>query len=298
MRWFLLVFLLFLFLGGCQRDNVARDMRSLIQKGNFEEAVILGEMFLQENPSSPDAPEIIYSLMQAYIRLGDFSRAYLLGEKYLQRYPQGRRREKIEEWMGEVKERERKREERIEEEMEKLSRLYPELVSRRLPPSRLFLLLGHTYWEMGERENARKFYRKAIQLDSSLERDEVLRNRLGRKSVESLLEVRDESLRSFEEVWEGEWEESGEVKRFQLRGMKGVLVTGRVFNRGETMVRGVRLVVTPSDFYGKALDVRVTWLGDIYPGMARPFSVVFPRLEKKKIDRVEYLFLTQGGEKR
>jgi len=32
--------------------------------------------------------------------------------------------------------------------------------------------------------------------------------------------------------------------------------------------------------------------------MARPFSVVFPRLEKKKIDRVEYLFLTQGGEKR
>ncbi len=296
------IFVLGVFLVGCLSSvSPLPSIENLLSQQKFEEAIIACELFLSENPSSPYAPEITYLLGKTYLKIGNPYESIRVWEDYLRKFPEGKHRKEvasaIENWK---KEKGKSYLSQMEEEIKGLSLAYEKVLGKKMPPSRLYATLGNIYWEEGKKKQALSLYKKAVQLDPSLINNPAIASRLGNSTLEPaplLLEVEDENILSLEKIWKGEWEaESGELKNFRIKRRLGIIVSGKVRNKGTKEAKKVRLLVTLYDFYARILSSKSIWLGEIPAGESIPFSIVFRGVEKDKVHSVDYLILKNNNQ--
>ena len=302
MRDWFAIFVLGIVLYGCLSSiNPLPPIEKLLSQQRFEEAIIACELFLSENPSSSYSPEITYLLGKAYLEIGNPYEAARVWESYLRKFPEGKHREEVknvlERWQSEMG---KGYLSKMEEEIRSLSLAYEKVLGKKVPPAQLYALLGNIYWEEGEKKQALSLYRKAIQLDPSLLGNPAVSSRLGsslQEPIPSLLEVEEENILPLEKVWRGEWEEeAGELRNFRIKRGIGVIVSGKVRNKGVKEAKRVRVIVTLYDFYARILASKSIWLGGIPSGESVPFSVVFKGVEKGKVHSVDYLILENAQE--
>jgi len=250
------------------------------ENGKYFEAAVSFYNALKEDPEGKFAEDALFLLAESYRRMGADNEAAAVYQTYLTKYPDGKYAIDARKYLVSIQEMamaERNQLEQAQKIYAEMERKLKQDIEEDPKNPAPYLRLGDFYWRNGDIEAAYEYYTKAIQLNPELLKDRILKQRsqelkaeldkMRHDEVLSKLRVRNQHLYSLTINW--------------------LVATGEIWNEGDFIARRVMLDVVLYDFGGNVLDSKRVYVGDLYPGEKRAYSVRFKYLDRLQVDRVE-----------
>ena len=237
---------------------------------------------------------VLFRLAECYYNLNSYYDARQSFESYLKLYPDredaDRSRRYLEKIRREYDKREAQYQAGIQKEMERISELKA-LVEKNFQNARYHFELGNAYWNLAQYQEAVKEYFQAIELDRSYKQNALIKSRLifdlegnvipftPRERIELEREKEPIVIYNTFGARARDWYRSQQNK---------YIVTGQAKNQSTRPVLNLRIEVTLVNTYGNVLDVKTTYLGNVFPQEVRSFRADFANIsDVANIDRFE-----------
>ncbi len=273
------------------------DLRSADQSFNNKQYGIAVTKYLSLleglEPGTTHA-SVLFRLAECYYNLNSYYDARQSFESYLNLYPEGEDADPSRRYLEKIRREYDKREAQyqagIQKEMERISELKA-LVEKNFQDASYHFELGNAYWNLAQYQEAVKEYFRAIELDRSYKENALIKSRLifdlegniipftPRERVE--LEREKQPIVIYNTY--------ASPARDWYKGQQNMyIVTGQAKNQSTRPVLNLRIEVTLVNTYGNVLDVKTTYLGNLFPQEVRSFRADFANISDiANIDRFE-----------
>ena len=281
---------LVLVLGACAHltnPTLQSDLRSADQSFHNKQYGIAVTKYLSLleglGPGTTHA-SVLFRLAECYYNLNSYCDARQSFESYLKLYPDredtDRSRRYLEKIRREYDKREAQYQAGIQKEMERISELKA-LVEKNFQDAGYHFELGNAYWNLAQYQEAVKEYFQAIELDRSYKQNALIKSRLifdlegnvipftPRERIE--LEREKEPIVIYNTF-------ASRARDWYRSQQNKYIVTGQAKNQSTRPVLNLRVEVTLFNTYGNVLDVKTTYLGNVFPQEVRSFRADFANI--------------------
>ncbi len=268
------------------------DAMGMIRSGEHSMAIPRLTSLTARYPNSDAAVDAWYFLGLTYYKIDGFYNANKYFSKYLKSKPEGKYAALSREYAAGISRtfQQRHSDRRVlEERVAKFEGVSePEELATHLE-------LADAYWDNSEYERAAVVYTKVLKVWPLLKDDVIIRRRIEPGPDGGWIILTPEEVNRRYNAAEplsifntASWR-SIRRRYYELDDKDAYYnVSGQAVNRGETVLRDVRITTTIFRFGGRVYDVRTVQLGTLRPGETRAFSVRFSNFDDiANVDRYE-----------
>lgn len=279
------------------RQDVA-GIRRLIEDERFAEAIPRLLEAVAQSPESAAGLEARYLLGVAYAGMESYRDAIDVFKEYLRIAPDGPRAGECADRLAELKRQYRARFPDAEALNGRIRDLETKL---RNVPDNLGLQweLAGLYWQRGDYKRAGALYAQIVRARPEYAEDATVRSRIEWTSDGAYV-----VLSPAEVQWRSEQAQPLEIvnvtgyrggRDLFTREQRFYVVSGQAVNRSDSVLYGVRVIVTIYGFGNVVYDTRTVPIGRLHPGETRAFSVRFWNFEDlERIQRHECVGVFEG----
>jgi tetratricopeptide (TPR) repeat protein len=229
----------------------------------------------------PTHAAVLFRLAVCYYSLNSYYDARQSFESYLKLYPEGNDADRSSRYLEKIRLEYNTKEEQYQAEIQKETKRISELkalAEKNFQDARYHFELGNAYWDLAQYQEAVKEYFRAIELDRSYGQNALIKSRLifdlegnivpfaPRERIELEREKNPILIYNTFASRARDW----------YRSQQNIyIVTGQVKNQSTKPVLNLCVEVTLFNTYGNILDVKTTYLGNIFPQEIRSFRVDF-----------------------